>query len=48
MDGAVVGILKKQKPTPEVEPYLLNWDADYDLFMEKTFLKAMKEEAIKN
>ena len=47
MDGAVVGILKNQKPTPEVEPYLLNWDADYALFMEKTFIKDMKEDAIK-
>ena len=24
-----------------------NWDADYTLFMEKTFLKDMKEDAIK-
>ena len=47
MDGAVVGILKKQKPTPEVAPYLPNWDADYAKFLEKTYLKDMKEDAIK-
>ena len=47
MDGAVVGILNKQKPTPEIAQYVPNWDADLAKFMEKTFLKDMKEDAIK-
>ena len=44
-DGAVIGILKKQKPTPEIAPYLPNWDKDYDKFCEKTYIKDMKAEA---
>lgn len=47
MDGAVVGILKKHKPTPEIAQYVPNWDADYALWLDKSFLKAMKEDAEK-
>ena len=44
-DGAAVGILVKQQPTDAVKPYLPNWEADYKLFLEKTFIQDMKTEA---
>ena len=31
----------------DIKPYLPNWEADYTLFMEKTFLTDMKKDAVK-